>query len=173
MIPTIETERLILRQVVMEDENDLFEIFSDDQTCLDGGGKYARKKHDPEFHDYVSKLSSQRRYAVLLKQEMKCLGLVSLLDEKRAVTAYSLGFVMNPKYRRAGYCFEAVNAVTQYWFEKTDLQMLTTSHFPHNAASEKLIRRLGFTFEGLTRKAMLHALYGPIDLICYYKEKPL
>lgn len=173
MIVPIETERLLLRQITLADENDLFEIFSDDQTCLDGGGKYARKDQDPEFHEWVSSFQTQSRYAVVLKCENKCIGLVSLKNDERSVSAYALGFVMNPRYRRHGYCFEAVNAVIQNWFEKIDVQMFTASHFSYNTESQRLIQRLGFTFEGRKRKAMHHAVYGPVDLMCYYKEKTL
>lgn len=171
MLVPIETERLLLRQIAPADERDLFEIFSDDQTCLDGGGKYARKEWDPEFHKWVSSMQAQTRYAVILKCENKCIGLISLKSVEHTISSYALGFVMNPQYRRKGYCFEAVNAVIRTWFEKTDVQMFTASHFPYNTASQKLIEQLGFTFEGLKRNVMNHAVYGPIDLMYYCKEK--
>lgn len=171
MVAPIETERLLLRQVILADENDLFEIFSDDQTCLDGGGKYARKEQDSEFHEWVSSFQTQSRYAVVLKGENKCIGLVSLKNDERAVSAYALGFVMNPRYRRNGYCFEAANAVIENWLETIDVKMFTASCFPYNTASQQLLEGLGFTYEGREQNAMHHAVYGSIDLMCYYKEK--
>lgn len=171
MDTSIETKRLLIRKVTLADEWDLFEILSDDQTCLDGGGKYAHWKLDQQFREWLIGIQTQRRYAVVLKCENKCIGLISLKEESRAVPSYTIGFTMNNRYRRKGYCLEAVDAVMKSYFQNTDTQMFTASHFPHNTASQKLIEQLGFTLEGRMRNAMEHAEYGPIDLMCYYKEK--
>ncbi len=169
----IETERLLLRKILPGDEEDIFELLSDEQTCLDDGGFHAYKAMDKDFLSLFSYMKSQRRYAIVLKSEHKLIGLLNLQDEERAVPAYELGFVLNPKYRRRGYMFEAVSSLIAEWFEKMDVQMFTACHFPYNDASKKLIRKLGFTYEGMEHKAMNHAVYGPIDLECYYKEREI
>lgn len=167
----IETERLLLRKASLSDEKDLFEIMSDDQTCLDGGGKHANWESYRDFRDWLIGIQSQSRYAVVLKCTNKCIGLISLKEDSRGVPAFTIGFTMNKQYRRRGYCLEAADAVIKYFFQNTETQMFTASHFPHNAASQKLLEQLGFTLEGRMRNAMVHAEYGPIDLMCYYKEK--
>jgi len=167
----IETERLLLRPISEEDQGDIFEILSDDQTCLDDGGFHGLKKRDEEFFSVFAWMKGQRRYAIELKSEHKLIGLVNLQDEERAVPAYELGFVLNPRFRRRGYAYEAVQGVINAWFEMTKVQMFTASHFPDNAASKGLIQKLGFIWEGTERKAMNHAVLGPIDLVCYYREK--
>lgn len=167
----IETERLLLRKLLPKDKNDLFEILSDEQTCLDDGGFHAFQAQDEAFYALFAQMQGQRRYAIELKDTHKLIGLIHLQDEERAIPAYELGFVLNPKFRRKGYAFEAISGLIAAWFEQTDVQMFTASHFPHNEASKKLIQKLGFTYEGTERKAMKHAAYGPIDLVCYYKEK--
>ena len=37
--------------------------------------------------------------------------------------------------------------------------------------SGELLKKLGFTYEGIEYKAMRHAERGPTDLVCYYLEK--
>lgn len=167
----IETERLLLRKLSPDDKNDVFEILSDEQTCLDDGGFHAFQAQEEAFNTMFAWMQTQRRYAIVLKCEHKMIGLINLQDEERAVPAYELGFVLNPKYRRKGYAYEAISSIMAAWFEQTDVEMFTASHFPYNEASKKLIQKLGFTCEGTERKAMNHAVYGPIDLVCYYKEK--
>lgn len=169
----IETERLFLRKLAPGDECDLFEIYSDEQTCLDGSGIHAYAAMDNAFLDWFAYAQGQRRYAIVLRSENKVIGTINLQDDERAVPAYELGFVMNPKYRRKGYMSEAVSSLMDAWFEKTDAEMFTASHFPYNEASKELIQKLGFTYEGIERKSMHHAVYGPIDLVCYYKEKEI
>ena len=45
----IETERLQLRQFRVEDAQDVFTIFSDEQTTLDCGGYHAFDAMDEEY----------------------------------------------------------------------------------------------------------------------------
>lgn len=167
----IETERLLLRKLSPDDRNDVFEILSDEQTCLDDGGFHAFQTQDEDFTSVFTRMQRQRRYAIALKCARKMIGLINLQDEERAVPAYELGFVLNPNYRHMGYAYEAIQGLMAAWFERTDVEMFTASHFPYNEASKKLIQKLGFTWEGTERKALKHAVYGPIDLVCYYKEK--
>lgn len=168
---TIETQRLLLRKIAPGDAEDLFEILSDDQTCLDDGGFHAKATMDQEFCDWVVSIQSARRYAVVLKEENKCIGMLHLQNEERAVPAYELGMVLNKAYRRKGYMFEAVSVLMEAWFSRMDVEMFTARHFPHNEASRNLIHKLGFVYEGVEHNAMNHAVLGPVDLICYYKEK--
>ena len=49
--------------------------------------------------------------------------------------------------------------------------MFSVSCFPYNKASQKLIEKLGFVYEGKEHKGLHHAVYGPIDLLCYYKDR--
>lgn len=116
-------------------------------------------------------MQKQKRYAIILKQEQKCIGLLNLQEEQRAVQAYELGFVLNTNYRRHGYMFEAVSNLISTYFEQTDVEMFTAGHFPNNQASCALIQKLGFTYEGISHKALTHAVYGPVDIVYYYKEK--
>ena len=81
----IETPRLLLRKITLQDEADIFEILSDDQTCLDDGGFHAHKEMDADFHNWVDSIQDSRRYAVILKKEQKCIGMIHLQNTDRAV----------------------------------------------------------------------------------------
>ncbi len=167
----IDTPRLILRELHAEDAQDIFEIVSDEETCLDDGGFHAYVERNEEFDLLVKSFLEQRRYGIILKEENKLIGLINLMDDKRAVLTYELGFVINKNYRRCGYGYEAISKMIETYFEKGTVEMFTACHFPYNKASENLIRKLGFVYEGIERKAMHHVRDGIIDLMCYYKEK--
>lgn len=170
MIP-IETERLLLRSIAAQDADDIFEMLSDRQTCLDDGGYPAIVVKDAEFYALIASFSEQNRCSIVLKAENKVIGIVNLQDADRAVEAYELGFVLNKAYRRKGYMYEAIGALIRTCFERTEIKMFTASHFPHNAASKALIRKLGFQYEGFRKNAVRHETLGVVDLECYYLEK--
>lgn len=171
MMFEIETERLLLRKLQPCDQQDIFEILSDEQTCLDGGGFHAFEAQDEEYHLLFQRFLTKCRYAVVLKSQNKTIGLINLKENNRAIPTYEIGFTLNPHFRRRGYMYEAVSNMIDAWFEKTDIRMFTASHFPDNEASRGLLQKLGFTLEGIQRKALMHEVLGPVDLVCYYKEK--
>lgn len=167
----IETERLQLRQFRVEDAQDVFAIFSDEQTTLDCGGYHAFDAMDEEYDRLMQKFAGQTRYSVVRKPDGRVIGVISLMDAERAVPGWELGIEMAPDVRRQGYAREALAAVIQAFFEKTDTVLFTGGHYAYNTISGKLLKMLGFTYEGIEHKAMRHAERGPTDLVCYYLEK--
>ena len=167
----IETPRLLLRAFQMSDKEALFEILSDEQWCLDGGGYHAYQKMDKDFDELLEKFMTQSRYAIVLKKENKTIGIISLRKADRAIHTYEFGFGINRKYQHDGYAYEAVSNLIHDWFAKTDVEMFIVSHFPYNITSRKLIEKLGFIHEGTLHKAHSHVIHGAVDLDYYYLEK--
>ena len=167
----IETPRLFLRKVREKDKLDMFELLSDEQGCLDDGGYHAFTQMGEEFENLFQMFLEQQRYAIVLKEENKTIGIINMMEADRAVPACELGFSINRAYQRKGYGYEAVKSVIDTWFRSTETQMFTVSHYPFNTASQKLIEKLGFTYEGTIHKAHCHCVLGPVDLMCYYLER--
>lgn len=167
----INTPRLLLRKVQERDKQDMFELCSDEQGCLDDGGYHAFTEMDDEFDALFGLFLKQTRYAVVLKEKSKAIGIINVMEADRAVPTYELGFSINAGYQRRGYAYEAVSALIRTWFDQTDTQMFLAGHFPWNTASKNLIHKLGFIYEGSRRKAVDHAVYGPCDLEYHYLEK--
>ena len=88
----IETERLQLRQFRVEDAQDVFAIFSDEQTTLDCGGYHAFDAMDEEYDRLMQKFAGQTRYSVVRKADGRVIGVISLMDAERAVPGWELPF---------------------------------------------------------------------------------
>ncbi len=168
----IDTPRLKLRRFSMGDSNDIFEILSDRQTTLDDGGFLPFDSKSPAFYALMQQFTTHERFSIVEKLSGKVIGMINLMPDDRAVRSLEIGFVINKDYRRRGYMYEAVSALLARYFETQGIEMFTVSHFTHNHASEGLIKKLGFTFEGISRKAMKHAELGVVDIMCYYLERP-
>ena len=167
----IETERLLLRQFAVEDAEDVVAIFSDEQTTLDCGGYHAFDAMDDEYRRLMQKFAGQMRYSIVEKKTGRVVGVISMMDAERAVPGWELGIEMAPDVRRQGYAREALAAVIQAFFEKTDTVLFTGGHYAYNTISGELLKMLGFIYEGIEHKAMHHAERGPTDLVCYDLEK--
>ena len=72
-----------------------------------------------------------------------CAGLRPYGDDKQI---QELGFHFRPQYWGQGIAQEAARAVIAFAFETLDLKALFAGHHPDNAASARLLRKLGFRF---------------------------
>lgn len=59
---------------------------------------------------------------------------------------YELGFHLRPEFWRQGYATEAAMAVIQYAFVTMKAKKLFAGHNPKNVTSQKVLRKLGFTY---------------------------
>jgi [ribosomal protein S5]-alanine N-acetyltransferase len=64
------------------------------------------------------------------------------LDEK----IYAMGFYLRPKFWGRGYSTEAGRAIITYAFDALGASALFAGHHPENAASKKVLAKLGFQF---------------------------
>lgn len=80
------------------------------------------------------------------------LGGISLNNIRRGVAqSASLGYWIGEPYARQGYMAEALSAVLDFAFEQLKLHRVEAACLPENAASQGLLRKLGFAEEGYAR----------------------
>lgn len=61
---------------------------------------------------------------------------------------YEIGFHLRPQFWGKGYAEEAATAVIGYAFSVLNADALFAGHNPNNAASAKVLRKLGFCYIG-------------------------
>jgi RimJ/RimL family protein N-acetyltransferase len=59
---------------------------------------------------------------------------------------YELGFHLRPCYWGQKLALEAGKAVLDYAFNQLGAREIVAGHHPHNAASKKVLERLGFKY---------------------------
>lgn len=75
-------------------------------------------------------------------------GLISCCGLHPHGEEYELGFHLRPEYWHQGYATEAANAVIEYAFREKNVQSLFAGHNPKNAASKRVLEKLGFRYTG-------------------------
>ncbi len=172
----LETERLILRPFRRGDEDDIFAILLDKEGAYFCDGEEPFTPEDrftPQYAELMDAYEQQKNRLMLeLKGQNKVIGFVShWKDDRRLVPTQDLVYQLHPDYQRRGYATEAVGAVIRYLFEETDTQLITAEAFTQNAASQALLRKLGFSQEGIVHKGGFYPPVGAVDLVCFYLEK--
>ncbi|MEG0363990.1 MAG: GNAT family N-acetyltransferase [Erysipelotrichales bacterium] len=145
----IETERLLLRNYNVNDSDDLYEIYKDEETC-----RYL-------LHEaWTDKTRQQEFIKKLLSSDLINKGHISLgcfLDDKVIgdISIWSvsmkdtmeIGFVFNKEYRNHGYASEAINSLIEYLFNELNIHRLKANLDARNKESEQLCKRVGMRQE--------------------------
>jgi len=167
----LRTARLVLRRLSQEDLDALFAIFSNLEVM--------RYWSTPPFTQRAQAEAKVRQFArgyddgtsLNLGIERACdrvlVGTCALFDFHDASRRAQIGYCLGRPYWGAGFMHEALGALLDHAFADLALNRLEADIDPRNAASAKVLERLGFTREGLLRERWIvdgevsdTALYG-------------
>lgn len=147
----VETDRLILRRVVIEDSQFILELLNDPSWLRFIGDRGVKTLDDARHYIEKTLIAMYERlgfglYLAELKGEGIPIGLCGLL-KRDSLEDVDLGFAFLPRFRRKGYAFESASAVMEYGKRSFGLNRLVAITSPDNHGSARLLERLGFTFE--------------------------
>ena len=171
---TLQTPRLLIRPLGLEDAGALFAMMSDSETCSDDGGYAPYPEKDAAFMKEVDALvRDPDRYAIVLRETGETVGTLHLMDTipERAVPALEIGYCMCPVFRRRGYASEAATELIRYLHLEMGIPLITAGAFGFNLKSQRMLEKLGFEREGVIRFAIDHPVHGMTDMICYVHLK--
>ena len=66
---------------------------------------------------------------------------------------------------------EAVCAVLDYGFNKLGLTLISANCYPQNKRSQRVLEKMGFTYEGILHQAEVSYDDKIYDHLCYYLEE--
>lgn len=143
----IETQRLIVRNYVITDKEDLTEyLLQRKDAWFEGYPWFEPQKADEEIK---FRSESDEFFAIELKLEKKVIGNIYL--GKREFNTRELGYVLNEKYMQKGYGAEAAAAAVKEMF-KSGVHRIYAEAAPENTPSWKLMEKIGMEREAFLRK---------------------
>ena len=151
----LETERLRLRKLTIEDSKFILELLNDPSWLNFIGDKGMRTLDDAR--DYILKnpvAMYERRdfglYLAELKNEDVSIGLRGLI-KRDSLEDVDTRFAFLPKFRRKEYAYEASAAVMDYGRRAFGLNRIVAIASLNNYDSAKLLKKLGFSFERIVK----------------------
>ncbi len=173
--PVLETDRLILRPLTVEDAEDLQEWLPDPDLYT-YWGRPAHKKElnpkemfvDPRPH-IKRKPSADFEWGIVLKSTAKVIGEVSIFEIENSRMA-KVAYRLSKSYWRNGLTTEALKAAVEFCFTNTEIQRLWTDVDARNTASGRVLEKCGFTREGLIRQGKFNLTYCDYYLYGMLKE---
>lgn len=109
---------------------------------------------------------------IILRETNQLIGVIHLMPPlmMRAVPSIEVGYCIHRDHRRCGYAFEAVTALLGVLHREMGFKLVLAGAFAFNQPSQKLLEKLGFVREGVTKYDTNHRVHGLTDMINYYHE---
>ena len=155
-LPTLETERLVLRPYNQADAKRVQQMCGDPAVAAttlaiphpypDGAAEQWIATHADSFRQ-----GTEVVLAVTLKPAGTVVGSIGLSVNKKHRRG-ELGYMVAREHWHHGYCTEAARALTDYGFSILVLDRIQATHFPRNTASGRVMQKLGMTREGRLRQ---------------------
>ncbi|WP_428229808.1 GNAT family N-acetyltransferase [Flavobacterium sp.] len=150
----IETERLILRELVLSDADGMFELDSNPNVHLFLGNKPV--KNVEQSVDQIKNIQQQYkdlgtgRWAVVLKETNEFLGWSGIKFITNEINNhkdfYEIGYRFIEKHWGKGYATEAGKAFVDYAFDVIKVDALYAYADAGNEGSRKILEKLGFRY---------------------------
>jgi len=157
-IPTIETERLILRRMTKKDADDMFDYAQrEDTTKYLTWNPHPTRKFSYQYLVYLhQKYRSGEFYdwGIELRDTGKMIGTCGFTRFDYGNDSGEVGYVINPDYWGRGYATEAVKRVIRFGFDYLSLHRIEAKYMEENVASRRVMEKCGMTFEGVYRDSL-------------------
>lgn len=151
----VETDRLVLRQFTPEDAGFVLRLLNEPSFLENIGDKGVRTVEaaanyliDGPIRSYT--LHGHGLYLVALKGSMQPIGMCGLLKRDRQEHV-DLGYAFLPEFWSSGYAHESASAVLASARSLPAISRILAYVSPGNAASIRLLQKLGFSFAGFTK----------------------
>jgi [ribosomal protein S5]-alanine N-acetyltransferase len=148
----IETERLIIRNFIESDWQDVFAYTSrPDVMAYIPEGVFSEEDAKKFVQDHAGEKA--KYFPVRIRGEEAVIGHITFFKYFGDHT-YEIGWVFNPGYFNKGYATEAARAVLHYGFTKMKLHRIIATCQPENIPSWRVMEKISMRREGYFKKCI-------------------
>jgi RimJ/RimL family protein N-acetyltransferase len=129
-----------------------FDFFVAFWNNLDYYGEYepimeqmTRAEAEKRFAD-----SSKTAYFIIQKKDGTGMGLITYFGQSSG--SVTVGYAIEPSEHGKGYGTEALQLMVDYLFLSKEIHRIQANIDPQNRASQRILEKVGFKFEGVSRK---------------------
>lgn len=147
----LETERLILRKLKLEDSAEVFRNWTSDDEV----SKYMRWTTHKSVEDTKQWLEEEENnyknidyytWGIELKSERELIGSIGAFFRKNEDNRYEIGYGIGRKYWGNGYTTEALKGIMNYLINEIGINHFVCKHAKLNPASGAVMQKVGFKY---------------------------
>ncbi|MBQ9520287.1 MAG: GNAT family N-acetyltransferase [Acholeplasmatales bacterium] len=155
---TIETERLILRPLTLDDIYAAFSNWTSDGKVAEFLRWESHKDINVTksvFDIWVKSYKEKDFYqwGIVLKSINEPIGTISLVDIKENLGIAHIGYCIGSRWWHQGITTEAFKAIIPFLFNEVGFNRIESMHDPNNPHSGSVMKKCGLKYEGTLRSA--------------------
>jgi [ribosomal protein S5]-alanine N-acetyltransferase len=157
-LPIIETERLLLRKITLNDASDMFEYASNPEVSeYTMWSTHTSIEDTKYFLKSLTKMYKRKElvdWGIVHKAEKKFIGTCGYVEWSMTHSRAEIGYALSARYWREGYMSEAVNAIIEFGFREMLLNRIVGRCEVNNIASARVMEKVGMQLEGILRQQL-------------------
>ena len=175
-MPTLQTQRLLLRPMRVSDTDDMYEYAKDPEvTRYLLWRPHTCREYTRSYLEYLAgryRLGAHYEWAMIHRESGRMIGTCGFASIDCPNACAELGYVLNPDFRGQGLVVEAARCVMDFAFNTLSLHRIEARYMIENLASRRVMDKLGMRFEGVARSSLLvKGLYRDIGKCAILKEE--
>lgn len=151
MVKILETERLVLRELSVEDAAFIVQLLNEPSFIRFIGDRNVRTLEDARKYLLNGPIASYRQhgfglYLVEDKVQRVSLGMCGLI-KREVLPDVDIGYAFLPEFWAHGYALEAASAIMAFAKQNLKLGRIVAIVSPDNERSIRVLAKLGLSFE--------------------------
>jgi [ribosomal protein S5]-alanine N-acetyltransferase len=155
-LPQLETERLILRKISLEDIDDIHIYASNPEVSKYVlWGAHETRAVTEEYVKMILALYEEGKIApwgIQYKKDNKLIGTVDFVSWQPQHKTAEIGYALSMDYWGRGIATEAAKELIRFGMNEMDLVRIQAKALVANKGSERVMEKAGMKFEGILRK---------------------
>jgi ribosomal-protein-alanine N-acetyltransferase len=157
----LETNRLILRKFSIDDAEDMFKNWANDEevtkylSWLPHGRIEVTKNILLSWADNYKKMEAYN-WGIVAKDIGEVIGSISVVNSFCEGLVFEIGYCISKTYWNKGITTEALKTVIKFLIKEVKVERVHAIHNIDNVASGKVMLKAGMIFEGKLRKYHLN-----------------
>ena len=159
-LPTLRTDRLVLRQFTLADAPTVQRLAGDREIA----DTTLSMPHPYVLEDAIDWISGHQQtfdggkgltLAITLADGGELIGEIRLVNVSERFKRAELGYWIGKEYWNRDYCTEAAREMVRFGFEQQGLNRIVAQHLSRNLASGRVMQKIGMRHEGTLRQHVL------------------
>ncbi len=163
--PVLSTDRLLLREMTMEDDQEVFDLRSNPQVLQFIEITKAVVIEDAQkFIENVNEGMLKQEaimWAITLKDSERLIGTICLWNISVERMEAEVGYMLHPDFQGKGIMQEALIEVIDYGFSSMHLNVIVADLHPDNIKSVNVLQKNGFVYFGKSKDLIVYSLKRP------------
>ncbi|MBT2623477.1 MULTISPECIES: GNAT family N-acetyltransferase [Chryseobacterium] len=174
IFPALETERLNLRRLSLEDAQAIYELRSDHEVAKLTGREPANSISDATA--YIQKIENLFNenscifWAISYKDQSALIGALCFWNFDLSNKSVEIGYELLPEFQKMGIMGEGLRAIINFGFENMGAETITAFPSAHNPSSVNILEKLNFKMVHDTFQHTHENIEGMLTYVLHHSE---